>query len=382
VGPTRIAHVVMPRPDALRPVLEFAWAATRALREDPRVETRTLIPVPRSAFRRWHNRARAFKEAAPWPEDLEGRLRMLEPTPELVPFGPRPGRSLESATRAVARALGTWPDRLLGSILDEAGYVAARVGHRLRRPAIAVAHGSDARAAARGLGGPGQRARWTASHAARIVAVSEHLADVLAELAPRPVVVPFTVFARDFAPAPPPDPELPTRLVFVGRLSRPKGVDRLLRALARTTDGELFLELVGPVVRGFDASALARELGVSHRVRFLGSLSQGDLQPRYAQAHAVVLPSREEGLGNVLLEGLLVGRPLVASDVGGVPEVVTPDVGIRVASGDSAAWAEALVALRRGLREGRWDPSRLRRHAEAFTWESQGPRLVDVLKVP
>ena len=371
----------MPRPDADRPVLEFAWAATRALRTDRRVEVRTIVPVPAPWMRRVQNVARRVKGAGGWPPDLETRLGMLVPAPELVPYLPRAGASLDAAASAVARHLAGWPERVFGSILDEGGYVAARTGQAVHAPAIAVAHGTDARTAVavgreRGAGGAATRTRWTVGHA-RILTVSAHMARVVARIASRPEVVPFTVFAGDFPIAASVSPVPPIRLLFVGRLSREKGLDRRLGGLARMTETDWRLDLVGPEVSSFDARARVDALGLAARVEFRGNLPQDEVATRYATAHGLALPTRAEALGNVIIESLLVGRPVIAAAVGGVPEVVTPDVGRLVEGEDDVAWAAALERFCGDVVAGRFEPAALRAAAEPWTWEAQATRLVD-----
>lgn len=364
-------------------MLEFAWAATRALRTDPRVAVRSVVPVPARWMRRVQNAARRAKGAGGWPRDLERRLAELAPGPEIVPFLPRAGASLDAAASAVARHLAGWPERVAGSILDEGGYVAARTAETLGVPAIAVAHGTDARtAAAVGPEGPtsaaARRARWTVGQA-RVVAVSEYLADVVAEIAPRPVVVPFTVFARDFPLAAPAPPTPPVHLLFVGRLSREKGLDRLLAGLARMSAIDWRLELVGPEVPDFDVRRQIRVLGLGERVDLVGNRPQGEVATRYGAAHALVVPTRAEALGNVIVESLLVGRPVLAAAVGGVPEIVTPEVGRLVEGDDDIAWAAALERFCRDVADGRFAPRALRAAAEPWTWERQASRFVDVV---
>ncbi len=80
-------------------------------------------------------------------------------------------------------------------------------------------------------------------------------------------------------------------------------------------------------------------------MRFLGPLPRAALYERMATAHAVVVPSRREGLGLVAVEALALGRPVIASHVGGLPEVVTAGTGMLVPPEDPAALAHALQSL-------------------------------------
>ena len=139
----------------------------------------------------------------------------------------------------------------------------------------------------------------------------------------------------------------PWRLVAVGRASPEKGFDVLLEAvhLARRDGADVTLDIVG---YGPDRAALearGAQLGLAGAVRFLGPLPRAVLYERMAAAHAVVVPSRREGLGLVAVEALALGRPVIASRVGGLPEVVTAGTGTLVPPEDPAALAHALQSL-------------------------------------
>ena len=154
------------------------------------------------------------------------------------------------------------------------------------------------------------------------------------------------------AQAPTAPPEGPTRLVYVGRLSREKGVDVLLQALAWSSS-EATLTIVGD---GDQRASLERRtvaLGLEDRVIFAGF--QADISPWIAEAHCAVLPSRTEGLPMTMLEASALGRPVLATLVGGVPEVLgfTPGASA-VRSGDAAAFAAAIDGFE-GKRDARID---------------------------
>lgn len=140
------------------------------------------------------------------------------------------------------------------------------------------------------------------------------------------------------------------RLLCVGRLIPVKGHLVLFRAVAqaRARLPGLMLDVAGhgplePALRAY-----VRELGLSEAVRFLGFVSP--VQAAVERAAVVVVPSLGEGFGMVALEAMERGRAVIASDVGGLPEIVADgETGLVVPAGDTEALAEAIVALGRDL---------------------------------
>ncbi|HSA57280.1 MAG TPA: glycosyltransferase [Gemmatimonadaceae bacterium] len=125
-------------------------------------------------------------------------------------------------------------------------------------------------------------------------------------------------FLRRVAALPLPSP----RLLVLGRLSPEKGVDVMLRALQGIArrGPPVGLLVVGDGPERERLGRLAGELGVSERVAFLPATS--DVAAAYCHCDAVVIPSRSEGLPNVLLEALSHDRPVLSTDVGAVREVL------------------------------------------------------------
>jgi glycosyltransferase involved in cell wall biosynthesis len=159
--------------------------------------------------------------------------------------------------------------------------------------------------------------------------------------------------------------------VCPARLEPQKGQDVLLAALAalRQRDLEFTLALAGEGAERAALEARAAALGVAERVSFLGRVDR--IGPLLAAADVVVLPSRWEGLPLALLEALARARPVVASAVGGIPEVIEHGVsGVLVPPGDAAALADALERVHRqsdaALRLGEEGARRVR---ESYTWE-------------
>ncbi|WP_237217270.1 glycosyltransferase [Falsiroseomonas oryziterrae] len=153
-------------------------------------------------------------------------------------------------------------------------------------------------------------------------------------------------FADDFSSVAPADLPVPAGarvLLALGRLHPNKDFATLLRALAQLPpDVHLALAGEGPERTALDA--LARELGVAPRVAFLGWRS--DIGALLAASDMLVVPSRIEPLGNVVLEGFSASRPVVAAAADGPREVIEDGrTGMLVPIADHAAMAAAIAAL-------------------------------------
>ena len=156
-------------------------------------------------------------------------------------------------------------------------------------------------------------------------------------------------------PNPAPDvPELPPRdvlraeleldgptLVFAGRLGPQKSLDVALAAVAGVPEVTLLVAGDGP-----DRPALERravELGLEGRARFLGSVTRDDDLRLFRAAEGSLLSSSWENLPHTVLEALAVGSPVIATAVGGVPEIVRDgDNGLLVPAGSPEALADAI----------------------------------------
>jgi glycosyltransferase involved in cell wall biosynthesis len=165
-------------------------------------------------------------------------------------------------------------------------------------------------------------------------------------------------------PAPEP-PHLPDRsalreelalegnvLVFAGRLGPQKDLGTLLEALVHVPAVKLEIAGDGP-----ERAALERragELGLDGRVRFIGSVPRDTVLRLFSAADASVLPSAWENFPHTVVEALVVGCPVIATAVGGVPEVVVDgENGLLVPAGDAHALAAAIARFFSddGLRE-------------------------------
>lgn len=171
---------------------------------------------------------------------------------------------------------------------------------------------------------------------------------------PRLVVFPLGMVDRSVESSRPHRDESTTTLLFVGRLEPRKGIDVFLDAFARLAAD---IGAVRAIVAGSDpadgqgrtyaerwASTVDPELVA--RVEFLGNVDDEELHRRYAAADVVVLPSRYESFGLVVVEAMMHGAAIVSSDVGGIREVGRSGVDcLLTPPGDPAALAAALREL-------------------------------------
>ncbi len=251
------------------------------------------------------------------------------------------------------------------------GAAAAAAAARLGVPLVLTEHASFLRSL---LAEPlvRQRYRTTALAAARVIAVSRMLAGELTglvpELAGRIVVIPNTVVVEDFEIGHPGD-RVPGELLWVGGRSETKGIATLLRAFALVHERrpETTLRLVGRPPRPEQDAGwkrLAAELRVEVAVRFEPSTDRAGVSAAMGRADLFVHPSPRETFGVVAVEALASGLPVVATDSGGVSEVLgaNPEaLGAIVRAEDPAALSAAIVdALDR---RASFDPAVLRAHA-------------------
>jgi glycosyltransferase involved in cell wall biosynthesis len=134
-------------------------------------------------------------------------------------------------------------------------------------------------------------------------------------------------------------------VVNVAALTREKGHDLLLRTAAamRNSRPSLRWVVAGDGPQRAPLARLAQELGVRDTVRFMGHVDL--VAPLLADATVVVSASSAEGLGSTLIDAMALARPIVATAVGGVPELLSPDAGLLVPPGDPVALASAVERL-------------------------------------
>ncbi|MFQ5688781.1 MAG: glycosyltransferase family 4 protein [Gemmatimonadota bacterium] len=267
-----------------------------------------------------------------------------------------------------ARALGRLLDRQRPDVVHTHGYrsdvVGGAVARRHRIPAVTTVHGFTG-------GGPRNRFyEWMQTRAYRrcaaVVAVSRPLAGFLSGVrgleASRVHLVP-NAWRASCAPASRQEararlglPENGPVIGWVGRLSREKGADVLVDALAHLRDLPLLATMIGDGPQRGSLERRAESQGLGERIRWCGTVpAAGRL---FAAFDVFVLSSRTEGTPIVLFEAMAAGVPIVATAVGGVPDVVSEGEAALVGAPDPKALASA---VRRILER----PGPARRRAEA-----------------
>jgi glycosyltransferase involved in cell wall biosynthesis len=165
-------------------------------------------------------------------------------------------------------------------------------------------------------------------------------------------------------------------LLFLGRLSWKKGLDRLIPAMAAVP--EIRLAVAGNDEEGLRAplERLARDAGVAERIAFLGPVHGPDKAALLHRAAALVLPSRSENFGNVVLESWAAGRPVAVTPEVGLAETVRKAGGGIVAERDLGRALRSLLAGPDQLDEmGRRGADTVR---ERFEWAAVAKQMEEV----
>jgi len=343
----------------------------RTVRELSRLaQVRVCCPV--ASYPRWAwLRPRSYRAYEVESEACLGEVPVEYLRYRTLPLAGRPVNGLLSGRRVLRRLEEQRPEVVLAYWAYPEGWGAVWAGGKLGIPVIVGARGSDLRV-------PGDRvSAWLTGQvlrkAAFVITVSEDLKRVAIGMGADPGRVRSVANGCEREVFHPQDRgaargrlgvRAESRLVvFVGRLVEIKGVRELLAAarLASSRHPGLEVALVGDGPLREELEEEARQ-SLGGRVRFVGAQSPEAVAQWMAAADLLCLPSYSEGCPNVVLEALACGRPVVASRVGGIPEVVRPDCGILVPPGDaevlgraleealSRSWDEELIAgqMRRG----------------------------------
>ena len=163
-------------------------------------------------------------------------------------------------------------------------------------------------------------------------------------------------------------------ILSVGALIPRKGQDLLIAALPALPDATLMLAGLGESEG--DYRALADRLGVADRVHFMGGVPHDDLPALFAAADVMALVSASEGLANAWVEALACGTPVVASDVGGIRELLKTPAAGRIVERTPEAVAAAITEILAS------PPSReaVAANVKAFSWDENSRQLAAFLR--
>lgn len=282
--------------------------------------------------------------------------------------------------RAAVRARRSYqPDIIHAHWWFPNGLVGTWLSRLSNTPLVTTLHGTDVRIA-RSVSMSRPAFRHVLQNSIVTTAVSRWLAHEAQSLvsAPAPMVAPMPVAVELFSPG---GARKKNALLFVGRMTKQKGIDILLQALAKLPAG-IELDLVGDGPERAPMEAYARELGVQDRVRWQGTQSQKKLVEFYRSASALVVPSADEGLGLVAVEAMLCETPVVAFESGGLPDVVQHDrTGFLVSERSPDVLATAIEQLlARDDRGAALGAAGRMRALATFAPESVARRYADIYK--
>lgn len=359
----------------------FVEQRLRKLVETGNVEARVVAPVPWFPFATSMFGRYGIAASVPREEKRHG-ISVLHPRFPSIPMtgmGFKP-KLLAKAMRPVLRdiiACGYDFDLIDAHYFYPDGVAATWLGRELGKPVIVTCRGNDVMVFPR-YPRPRRMILDAARQVAGIVTVSSELKRCLCSIgvtADRVAVLRNGVDAGLFHP---PVDRIAVRqalgfkrrtLLSVGHLIERKGHHLVVEALRALPDYDLVI--IGE--RGTEGGGMVNELhrqaeepAVKGRVRFIGNLPQEQLRDWYGAADALVLATNMEGMPNVMLESLACGTPVVATPVGGIPEIMTtPEAGELMKERTAAGVAAGVTALFSNY------PNRedTRRFAEALSWD-------------
>ena len=220
--------------------------------------------------------------------------------------------------------------------------------------------------------------------ARRVVFPSQAAADQISRLIPVPreriAIVPHGIAAEAFEGARP-APSARRYVFAVSSLERHKNLGVVIRSLAHLSDRTLEVWIAGPDStdpgHARELRELARDAGVGERVRFLGLVPYREVFGYYCNAEAFVFPSLLETFGHPLLEAMLAGTPVIASDLPVFREIAG-DAALYFPPEDPVALAAAIAAVGARREETGARTARGRERALSFSWRRSVDRLCQV----
>lgn len=217
-------------------------------------------------------------------------------------------------------------------------------------------------------------------HAKGILSVSQALAKKMVNLGVElgKIHVIYNGVSHDKFSQQPDRPYPQDYLLFIGNLKLDKGVMELIDGFAKVCKEQPKLHLVYigsgtmmPILR-----KRSQELQLTERVTFLGNVDHNDIPKWLNHSTALCLPSYHEGVPNVILEAMASATPIIATSVGGIPEVLDKNVcGLIIPPKDSSAISNAIIKVCQTT----WDKEAIKNHSVKFSWERNKQQLIHFL---
>jgi len=267
------------------------------------------------------------------------------------------------------------------------GFAAVLLGREFDLPVVCTVHGSDINVYPKESCGVAWATKWALKRVARLIAVSEDLKrNVIAMIGQHDVLVAHNgADPKIFKPTSKSDARLALGLpaekkilCYVGYFRPEKGIEFLLEAFARLKRRDTLLCLVGDGPLRDVLTSQAQRLGISDLCIFAGTQPHERIPLWLAGADGLILSSLTEGLPTVLPEAMLCRVPVIATAVGGIPEIVrTGETGLLVPSQDSKALAYAMdELLAHPRRTAQMVDRAFTVASEAFTWDVNARKTI------
>ncbi|MCX6570933.1 MAG: glycosyltransferase family 4 protein [Candidatus Aminicenantes bacterium] len=265
------------------------------------------------------------------------------------------------------------------------GYAAILLGKLFNKPVVTTVHGDDInmlcqRRVLRPM------IAFGLTRAKKVIAVSQALRQKVIDLGVKPdriICIPnaanhsiFYLADKGTARESQCIPVHRAVVLFVGNLVFEKGVQHLLKAVELLQKGgrDVLLIVVGDGTYRPQLEGQTHDYGVQDSVQFVGWKERKDVARLMAACDVLCLPSYREGLPLVVTEAFACGRPVVATNVGGTPEIVGPERGFMVPPGDSVSLADALA---RAL-DRTWNSKAIHNWAEQHTLGHEAQEIANL----
>jgi glycosyltransferase involved in cell wall biosynthesis len=261
------------------------------------------------------------------------------------------------------------------------GVAAAWIGRRLRIPVVLSALGCDINLYST-YRVRGAQIRWALAKADHITTVSQPLAEKVIRLGVDPARVTCELNGVDldrFRVRDASDIPMSAYLLAVARLSEEKGIPTLVQALHILKRREALTFRTIIIGDGPQKARLQEDISrceLTHGVSLIGAVAHSQVDAWMRNAYALCLPSLREGMPNAVLEALASGLPVVASRVGGIPDIINATNGLMVEPGSAENLADALqLAFAR-----KWDARQIRASVENMSWAHAAAVQMDIFR--